>query len=136
MKRINEKIGEIKGFLAELENIAPSGLEEYKTNNLVRAACERYVEKIIEGITDIAFLLIKYKKFEIPENDIDAFRILFKHKIISEESYLKLKQAKGMRNIIAHEYGKIDDEIVYHSIKEELNDDILKFFNMIKRNLK
>jgi uncharacterized protein YutE (UPF0331/DUF86 family) len=28
----------------------------------------------------------------------------------------KLKEAKGMRNIIAHEYGNIDDKIVFKSM--------------------
>ena len=62
----------------ELEEIIPKDFEIYQKDKTIKAACERYVEKIVEGITDIAFLTIKLKKFEIPEDDIDGFRILLK----------------------------------------------------------
>lgn len=132
MKRIKDKINKIKDFLAELEEIVPVKYEQYCTNNIVKAACERYIEKIVEGVTDVAFMIIKQKKFEIPDDDIDSFRILNKHKMIKESLYKKLKEAKGMRNIIAHEYGKIEDKIVYDAVKNELRKDVEDFFKAIK----
>jgi uncharacterized protein YutE (UPF0331/DUF86 family) len=136
MKRENEKIDEIRKFLEELEKIVPEKFEEYNSNNLTKAACERYVEKVVEGVTDIAFMIIKHKKFEIPEDDIDSFRILKDHKVIKEELYKKLKQAKGMRNILAHEYGKIDDSIIFNSIKNELGEDVENFLKEATKWLK
>jgi len=135
MKRIKEKINEIKLFLSELEEIIPNKFEEYTSNKTVKAACERYIEKIIEGITDIAFMIIKQRKFEIPEDDIDAFRILNEHKIIQGLLYKKLKEAKGMRNILAHEYGKIDDQIVFNSLNE-LQKDVEGFLKEISKLVK
>ena len=41
-----------------------------------------------------------------------------------------------MRNILAHEYGKADDEIVFESIKDQLIPDIEEFINQIKKFLK
>ena len=123
MSRINDKIEEIKKYLGELSSIVPEKIDEYKSDNLTKAACERYVEKIIEASTDLAFLIIKNKKLEIPEEDIHAFRILKDNKIIKEELYNKLKEAKGMKNIIAHQYGDIDDKIVFDSIKNKLEKD-------------
>ena len=37
-----------------------------------------------------------------------------------------------MRNIIAHQYGKIDDEIIFDSIKEEIAKDAGLFIEAIK----
>lgn len=42
-----------------------------------------------------------------------------------------LKNAKGMRNIISHQYGKIDDEVVFEAITEELCRDIKKFVSVV-----
>lgn len=131
MSRLKDKINEIKSLLADLEEITPNTIEEYKSNKVIKAACERYAEKIIEGVTDLAFMAIKQKKFEIPEDDIDAFRILFDHKIIQETLYQKLKDAKGMRNILAHQYGEINDAIVFGSITEELEKDVKEFLEKI-----
>jgi len=133
MSKINDKIGEIETFLKELESIIPDSLENYEKNLEKKAACERYVEKIMEAATDLAFLIIKIKGFEIPDDDIDAFDILQKKKMIDEGLSKKLKDAKGMRNIIAHQYGKINDRIIFHSITEELKDDVKKFVNSVSK---
>ena len=133
MIRITDKINEINGFLEELKSIIPSSLEEYKSNIEKKAACERYVEKIVEAMTDLAFLIIKNKKLKIPEDDIDAFNILLENKIIGSDLASKLKNAKGMRNIINHQYGKIDDEIVFEAITEELDKDMAKFVEIVEK---
>ncbi len=132
MKRIDEKIVEITKFVEQLRSMVPSNLEEYKSNLEKRAACERYFEKIIEAVVDLAFLFIKFKKFKIPEDDADAFNILLNNKIINDNLSTRLKDAKGMRNIIAHEYGKIDDEIVFEAITKELEKDARDFIRNIK----
>ena len=38
-----------------------------------------------------------------------------------------------MRNIIAHEYGKIDDRIVFNSITKELRSDVIEFLTSIEK---
>lgn len=135
MTKLEDKIAEIEKYLSELEEIIPDKFEKYKSSNLVKAGCERYFEKIIEAATDIAFMVIVKKKFRLPDDDIDAFNILSEHKIINGELYKKLKQAKGMRNIIAHEYGKIDDKIVFDAIKEEITEDMKDFIRNIKNHI-
>ncbi len=133
MTRIKDKIEQINGFLEELNSIIPSNLEEYKSSIEKKAACERYVEKIVEAVTDLAFLAIKNKKFRIPEDDIDAFNILSENEIIDYDLTARLKNAKGMRNIISHQYGKIDDEIVFEAITEELEKDVKNFISIIQK---
>lgn len=132
--RIKDKVEEIEGYLSELSEIMPGTFEEYKEIKN-KAACERYFEKIIEAITDLAFLMVKEKGLKIPEEDKEAFDILSKEGIISDELSAKLKDAKGMRNIISHEYGKVDDEIVFDSITEELTKDVEEFIKNIKKIL-
>ena len=133
MTRIQDKINEINQFLEELNIILPSSLEEYKSSLEKKAACERYVEKIVEAATDLAFLIIKNKKLRIPEDDVDAFNILLENRIISDELEIKLKNAKGMKNIISHQYGKIDDEIVFEAITHELEKDVRKFVEIVEK---
>lgn len=132
MTRIDDKINEINQFLEELQGLIPSSFEEYKSSIEKKAACERYVEKIVEAATDLAFLVIKSKKFRIPEDDFDAFNILLENKIINNDLTSKLKNAKGMRNIISHQYGKIDDEIVFEAISEALEKDVKEFIGRVK----
>jgi len=135
LNKLNSKTEEIKKYLSEIKDIAPHKFEEYKSNIEKKAACERYFEKIIEAVTDLAFLVIKTKKFEIPEDDLDAFNILLENKTISKTIADKLKDAKKMRNFIAHQYGKIDDKLVFDSITKELNKDVNDFIKEVKKCL-
>ena len=132
-ERIKDKIEEIEEFASELDEITPKNFEDYVEDNKTKAACERYFEKIIEAIVDLAFLIIKEKGLRTPEEDKEAFDILAEEKIISKQLSEKLKDAKGMRNLIAHEYGKTDDEIVFNSITEEIQKDVGNFINELKR---
>ncbi len=127
-----EKIEEIEKFLEELGSILPIDFEEYKNDFKIRAICERYFEKIIGAIIDLSFLVIKEKNLKIPEEDKQAFDILGEEKIISKNLSERLKDAKGMRNIITHDYGSIDNELVFHAITEELEKDTKEFIKKIK----
>lgn len=130
--RIDDKINEIETYLEEISEIIPIDFEDYSRDFKTKAACERYFEKIIEAVVDLVFLIIKEKGLKIPEDDKEALDILGKGGIIKKELAERLKDAKGMRNIIAHEYGSIDDEIVYNSITEELEKDVKELIKAIK----
>ncbi|MAH47984.1 hypothetical protein CMI37_19335 [Candidatus Pacearchaeota archaeon] len=129
--RVGDKTKEIDSYLEELESFLPESLEAYKKQLDKKAACERYFEKIVEAVVDLAFLIIKKKKLKSPDNDKHAFEILENSNLLSHELSERLQDAKSMRNIIAHEYGEIDDEKVFHAVTEELIPDTKKFLGVV-----
>ncbi len=133
--RISDKIEEIQGYLDELKMCVPDSFDEYLGSKLKKAACERYAEIIIEAVVDLAFLFIKLKNLKIPESDLEAFDILLENNILSSSLSKNLQDAKRMRNVLAHEYGEVDDLIVYHAVREELCKDVREFLDAVKRKL-
>ena len=133
--RTKDKIEEIEKYVSELSSFTPDDFQKYQHDAKTKAACERYFEKIIEAAVDLAFLLIKENRLKTPEDDKEAFDILTKEKIITTELAERLKDAKGMRNIIAHQYGVVDDEIVFNSITKEIIIDIKEFITNIKEEI-
>ena len=131
--RINDKIDEIKRYLDELISIVPEDFRKYASDYKTKAACERYFEKIIESAVDLAFLVIKENSFKIPEDDKAAFDVLATEKVIDISLAGRLKDAKGMRNIIAHQYGQVDDEVVFESITQEVVRDVKDFVSEIEK---
>src|SRR3989338_7276525 len=123
-ERIEEKIGEIEEFMNFLIERIPNNFEDY----------ERYLEKIIEASVDLAFLVVKYLKIQIPADisDTEVFVALASENVISYELSEKMQNAKGMRNIIAHQYGKIDDEIIFEALSSEIEKDMDDYINSIK----
>ena len=136
MSRISDKMDEIQTYLKELESFVPSDFDLYKKDILRKAACERYAEKIIEAGTDLTFFIIKLKKFRKPNDDADAFSILAEAKIIDEPLSRRLLSAKGMKNIIAHQYGRIDDKIIFGAVTEELGKDVGNFIERVQTIIK
>lgn len=131
-KRVEEKINQIRAYLEELESIMPPYLDLYKKDLKAKAAAERYFEKITEALTDLAHLIIKEKGFDSAETDTKAYEILSDNKTISESLSKRLIEAKNMRNIISHQYEKIEDEIVFEAIIDELPRDARQFIQEIE----
>ncbi len=125
--KIKDKIREIEKYLDEFGSIVPSHFEEYQHSFEKKAACERYFEKIVEAVVDLAFMVIKEKGLKIPEEEKETFDRLAEEEVISKGLATRLKDAKGMRNLLSHQYGNVDDEIVFKSITEELDKDVRHF---------
>lgn len=132
MTRLLDKIEEIEKYISELQEFIPKDFDSYVSDLKGKAACERYFEKIVEAVTDLVIIIIKEENLDIPEEDKQSFSVLAENKIITDEMADKLRAAKGMRNILAHKYGTVDDEIVFHSITEELITDVKEFLSSLK----
>ncbi len=134
--RIGDKIRDIEKYLEELTILIPETLEEYERSIASKAACERYIEKIVGAIVDLGFLTIKEKNLESPETEPQIFDILNKNNVISLELSKRLQDAKKMRNVIVHLYSEVNDEIVFNALKEELFSDTEEFIKSVCDYLK
>ncbi|MFH0971623.1 MAG: DUF86 domain-containing protein [Candidatus Micrarchaeota archaeon] len=131
--RIKDKIGEVEAYLKELDAFVPTTYASYEKDLKAKAACERYFEKITEALVDLASLVIKDSGLQLPEDDKEAFSILEKSGLINANLSQKLREAKGMRNLIAHEYGSVDDKLVFEAITSEIVRDAKLFLKAIKK---
>ena len=131
MSRIDDKLKEIEDYLEKLLEIIPQDVEDYKKDHKTIAACERYFERIVEAVIDSCFLVIREMDLKMPEEEERVFDILEQNKVISKELVEKLKDAKGMRNVISHQYGKVDDELVFEAITQELEKDVNEFIESV-----
>ena len=52
-------------------------------------------------------------------------------RIISKQLSRNLQKAKGMRNVLAHQYGNINDTIIFNALSEEIERDIGEFVDKL-----
>ncbi|RCK76506.1 MAG: hypothetical protein IGBAC_0868 [Ignavibacteriae bacterium] len=128
-QRILAKIDELDKYLYEIQSIAPKDFEDFKRIEIKRSS-ERLLQLSIECIIDICKIIVSNLKLGLPSEENDLFDKMEREKIITEEMALILKEMKGFRNILVHEYTEVDDEIVYSVIKNRL-DDFKKFKKQI-----
>ena len=120
-ERLLAKMDDLGGYLKELQEILPASFEEYKKIEK-RRACERLLQVSIECVIDICGLIVIGLRLGLPAEEDDLFEKLEQEGIITSSRKESLKKMKGFRNILVHEYGHVDDMIVYEVLQNNLND--------------
>ncbi len=128
-KRILAKVDELDGFLYELQSISPEDFKDYQRTEIKRS-CERLLQLSVECIIDICKIFVSNLKLGLPSEENDLFEKMESERIITEDMTVILKEMKGFRNILVHEYAVVDDEIVYTFIKTRMGD-----FKMFKKQV-
>lgn len=112
----------------EYEN-NPENLNDYRKMDGIVLNLQRACEMA----TDIAMYVISSRKLEIPQTKKEAFEILYKNKLISENVCKNMKNMVGFRNIAIHDYKQIDEEIIKDVIENHLQD-LIEFSSQILEN--
>jgi len=106
-------------YLKEVQKINKNQfMEDYHFFGLA----ERYLQLSIEILLDVGKLLIVIKGLKRPEENQEIFSALRDEKIISEKLADNLIGVANFRNILVHDYEKIDREIVYEKLRNNLDD--------------
>jgi uncharacterized protein YutE (UPF0331/DUF86 family) len=120
-ERILAKLDELEGYLAELRAIAPENLKEYRRIEKKRSS-ERLLQLCIECVIDMCRILVSGLRLGLPADENDLFEKLNKNGIVTSSVTRLLRQMRGFRNILVHEYASVDDELVFKYGKTRLGD--------------
>ena len=115
------KLDELDGYLGELRSVVPATLIEYLTVEK-RRSCERLLQVSIETTIDVCSLLVAGLRLGLPGDENDLFEKLADRGVISRPVADLLRRMKGMRNIPVHEYGRVDDELIFETVGHRLGD--------------
>lgn len=120
-KRILTKIDELDSYLNELFQVIPANFSKYQQIEKKRS-CERLLQLGVECAIDTCKLFVSGLRLGLPSEENDLFDKLKKKGIISEEMVSLLKEMRGFRNILIHEYATVNDELVYEALQTRLED--------------
>lgn len=95
-----------------------NSLNDYTKEDAIILNLQRACELVI----DIAMYTVSSRKLGLPQSKKDAFELLLNNKLISEDTFKKMKGMIGFRNIAVHDYQDIDDEILIDVIENHLDD--------------
>ena len=117
---IKENLIELNNIYGELLKYKDIKEEEFINNLSIRWTIERGLLAGINIILDIGnhILASQYKIY--PNTYEDILKEIFGKGIISQEVYSKIKGMGSFRNILVHEYIKIDPKKVYKNYKSFL----------------
>ncbi len=92
----------------------PNSLMEFKVDFLTQSAIERCLQVSIESILEICVQLVKFLRLGTP-NSTDGILKLLEPQL---ESIAIIKNLKGLRNILVHQYTEINVDLIYKHAKK------------------
>jgi uncharacterized protein YutE (UPF0331/DUF86 family) len=133
-ERVLAKLDALHGYERELGVVLPAGLNDYKASLEKRRATERLLQISVECVLDICGLLVAGLRLGLPAEEENLFDRLEQALVFSPDLVRTLRTMRRFRNILVHEYGAVDDEIVFR-LAFRLSGDVKLFTTEVTRAL-
>ena len=127
---IESKLRFLKEYLVDLKEYEAISLNDYRQSKKEQRFVERTLHLACESCLDAAAHMVSRQGFREARDNKDLFVILFENGVISEATNQAMVKMSKFRNIVVHDYARIDPEIVIGILKKDLND-----FNIFAREI-
>ena len=126
---LNKKVSIERCIAQARKYYAMKGEIPFKEDYLRQDAVALNVQRGCELCIDIANHLIKTRKLGLPQDSKDSFSLLQRAGLIDEAMTATLRAMVGFRNILIHQYQRLDLDIMVEIVEHRL-DDLLAFANI------
>ncbi len=122
------RLERLREYLDILESVLKYDLSRFVRDPFIHGTAERYLHLAIECLLDIGNHVISNRGYRKPENYADIFRILAEQEVIPASLYKELDGMAAFRNLLVHDYLRLDREKIYgiihdkHKSMKELGD--------------
>lgn len=133
---IQSKLRFLREYLQDLAEYRDITIGEYVKKKKDQRFIERTLHLACECCIDIAAHVISRNNLRPPKNNKDIFLILHENEIISESIQSAMRKMAMFRNIVVHDYARIDPEIVVGILRRDVEDfnrfaaEILDYINL------
>ncbi|KGM98409.1 hypothetical protein Z968_00210 [Clostridium novyi A str. 4552] len=133
---IKGKMKELQKNLILLKSVSSNINEDNLKEDMIRYwGIERGVQISIECILDISNIIISSLDMEKPDTYRECILILAKENILPKKFAKEVANMVSFRNILVHDYMRVDEQIMVDILKNHLND-FGKFMNYINEWIK
>ena len=133
-ERVLAKLDALHGYERELGLVLPASLNDYKASLEKRRATERLLQISVECVLDICGLLVAGLRLGLPAEEENLFDRLEQALVFSPDLVRTLRAMRRFQNILVHEHGAVDDEIVFR-LAFRLSGDVKLFTTEVTRAL-
>ncbi|WP_227767265.1 type VII toxin-antitoxin system HepT family RNase toxin [Zhaonella formicivorans] len=130
---IRKKMNDLQNYIALLKSVSSEITEKNIGQDPLKYwGLERGLHISIECIIDIANIIISSADLGKPETYRESIQKLGEFGIIPPEFAKKLARMVAFRNILVHDYSKIDDNVIVSILRNDLDDfiEFIKYVNV------
>ena len=102
----------------------------FAEDHLRQDAIALNLQRACEQCIDLANHTIRARKLGLPKESRESFRLLADNRIIPRELAARLEGMVGFRNVLVHEYQRMDMRLMIDVIENRL-DDLLHFTDLV-----
>ena len=115
LEYLRKQLSRLESYRSLSEDLLVSDLEK-------RLAVERLLEVSIQSVIDCSRLLVALEDWREARDEKDALEILAQRDVLPTALADALLQAKGLRNILVHEYADIHPGLLFAHLREDVAD--------------
>ena len=119
---IGRKISEMETYLNQIREFSKISVTAYRNDWKTQRIVERTLQMLIELCIDIANHMISDKEMRVPTNYADTFKVLMENRVIGKSLFSTMEKMAKFRNLIVHQYEKIDPAIVVSILRKDIED--------------
>ncbi|NBX18853.1 MAG: DUF86 domain-containing protein [Proteobacteria bacterium] len=119
---ILEKLDTVARCLERVRDKSPATLQELSVDLDRQDIIILNLERAIQACVDIATHFTSHTPLPVPVTMADSFEVLASAGVITRQTADRMKKAVGLRNILVHEYQKIDWSILWSVITNHISD--------------
>jgi len=116
------KAGAVSKHLRRIEEKVSTDIDRFLTDADRQDIVLFNMQMAIQNCIDIAAHIISDRGLGVPGSNNEMFYMLEENRIIDREMSAKMVQAIGFRNLVAHEYARLDLEKVFQIARHDIND--------------
>ena len=119
---VRRRLALLDQYLAQLAPYAALDLATYESDWKTQRIVERTLHLSIETCMDLADHVVADRKLRVPDTGAEAFEILAEAQVLPQELGRSLATMVGFRNILVHDYTKLDPAVVLRVLGHDVQD--------------
>lgn len=131
-QRLQQTSARIKEHLTLIISLKEDCKNKFNTDPIYRGALLHYLYLMADTCITLAEQTIRFKQLRPPQSYHEAFDILGESGVLDSEFAYSFAAIAGFRNFLAHDYEKIEAQIICNEVLSKL-DDVEKFLKQIEQ---
>jgi len=119
---IGRKLTQLDTYLTQIREFSKVSITAYKSDWKMQRIVERTLQMLIELCIDIASHIISDEGMRLPSGYADTFTVLMEKKVIHRNLFKTMDKMAKFRNVVVHQYEKIDPAIVVSILHNNFKD--------------
>lgn len=130
---LRQKLVMLSEYLTDLGEIQKDiSIEQFISDKKIQRYTERTLHLALECCLDIGSHIIADEGYREPMNNKDVFTVLAENNIIDQDEVEYLQKMAQFRNLLVHDYARLDPQIIYRIVKQNLGE-ISLYANKVKQ---